>query len=472
MCGTLLMVLRIGIYCGGEELSREKLIYTYEQTPPLSVTIFAGLQWFIVALSSSLVVPLVIGDAFQLNQDEIAVFVQRTFFFVGVASLLQVLFGHRLPIIEGPAGMWWGIFLIMAQVGTSLGKTPDEIGRNLQFGLIVAGIVLVLIGIFRLVEKIRRIFTPMVTGTYMILLAVSLSGSFLKGILGIGYFDPYVHTGIAIVSLLLLSFTFFLVISRWKWARSYSLLIGMIVGWLIYLILDWTSFPELDRIRLYDVPGFFFWGAPSFDPGITITSVLTGLILLTNLVASIVVMLRAANHRPDEQIYNRGGTYTGIAHILSGVGGVVGLVPLSIAAGVVETTRIASRSPFILASLLMMAMGFFPVIGAIFSGLPAPVGYAVLFVSFTQLLGFGVKDLSLVKWDRDNVLIVGSSLLMGCGLMFVPGEALAKLPQLLAFLVGNGFMVGVLTCILLEQIVFRRQKKGNSTEKAVDVGKV
>ncbi|MBO8173368.1 MAG: purine/pyrimidine permease [Bacillaceae bacterium] len=442
--------------------NEQSLLYRYQEKTPLSVTGLAGLQWFIVTFSSSLVVPLVIAETFQLSAQQTGEFVQLTFFWVGIASLLQVLFGHRLPIIEGPAGMWWGIFIILGQLGISLGKTPAEIGRNLEFGLISAGILLALIGLLGWVEHLKKIFTPLVTGTYLVLLAISLSGSFLKGMLGIGYFHDGVHPGIALVSLFLAAFTLVLVFTPWKWAQSYAMIIGITLGWIIFGLLGWAGESATESVPVMDLPVLFFWGMPEFDPGVTITSVLTGFILLTNLVASIVVMGKAARITPDTSMYNRGGTFTGVAHMLSGMGGIVGLVPLSIAAGIVEVTRIASRAPFILASILMIAMGFFPVIGGFLSGLPAPVGYAVLFISFTQLLGFGFKDLSTVAWNKTSVMIAGSAIMLGSGLMFVPSSALTELPQLVGFLIGNGLMMGVLVCIFLEQVVFRQQRSANN----------
>ncbi|WP_051330732.1 purine/pyrimidine permease [Aneurinibacillus terranovensis] len=445
--------------------SKEKSYNLYELTdrPPLTVTLTAAVQWFFITLSSSLVVPLVIGEMYGLSAIRIGQFVQQTCFFIGIASLLQIWIGHRLPITEGPAGMWWGIFVILASLGSITGQSPKEIGQSLEMGLIVTGIMLIVLGMTGVIDRIQRLFTPLVTGGYLVLLAVSLSSSVMKGMLGIGYFAKTsgVHTGIAVVSILLVFISFVMIRSRFKYIRGFAILISMMVGWVVYGILGWTKAVQSAH-SLFSMPQLFFWGPPVVHIGTILTSMLTGLILLTNLIASIAVVSKAVHVTPGTKDYRRGGIVTGIAHILSGSGGIVGLVPLSIAAGVIQISRIASRLPFIVASFLMVLLGLQPGVSILLAGLPSPVGYAVMFVSFTQLLGFGLQDFSRIALTERNILIIGFGLMAGIGLMFVPVEALRSLPTIVSYLCGNGLVMGVLLIIFLEQVVMREKKDSRS----------
>ncbi|MED0675837.1 purine/pyrimidine permease [Aneurinibacillus thermoaerophilus] len=442
----------------GSQLESGRNLYGLNETPPLSVTVTAASQWFFVTLSSSLVVPLAIGEMYGLHASQLSQFVQQTFFFIGLVSLLQILFGHRLPITEGPAGMWWGIFVILANLGMAAGQAPREIAQSLELGLIVAGIMLIILGATGFIEKIEKIFTPLVSGSYLVLLAASLSGPVVKGMLGIDYFSPGsgVQPALAAVSLGLVFFTFVMIRSRFKYIRSFAILISMVVGWLIYLATGWIK-PLQEAGALFSLPKLFFWGPPVLHVGTILTSLITALILLTNLIASIAVVSQVVGVRPQEENYRRGGIMTGVAHILSGVGGIVGLVPLSIAAGVIQVSRIASRLPFIVGSVMMMLLGILPPVSRILAGLPSPVGYAVMFVTFTQLLGFGLRDFGRVILDERKILIVGFGLLGGIGLMFVPPEALRSLPPIFSNLFGNGLVMGVLLVIFMEQVVVRQK---------------
>ncbi|MFT9487316.1 MAG: purine/pyrimidine permease [Tepidibacillus sp.] len=439
------------------------LVYRLSDKPPLWISILSAFQWFIFTLASSLVVPVVIGHAFGFSQMETAALVQRTFLFVGLASFLQVTFGHRYPIMEGPAGMWWGIFLILLNLAPTLGKTPLEIGQNLEMGLLVTGFVIIILGITRTISKIQKWFTPIVTGTYMILLAISMSGSFIGGMLGIGYHGDQIKWVLSLLSVFLIGFVIYLSSHRNPIFRSFSILIGIAVGWGIYAWLGLVDTPIASR-SIFTAPDLFAFGTPKFDLGITLTSLLTGFILISNLITSVAVMGDASLEQPNEKTFNQGGIFTGVAHMLSGIGATIGLVPLAIAAGMVKTTGNASRISFIISTFFMMSLGFFPAIGLFFSVLPAPVGYAVLFTTYAQLLSFGLKDYEKIPLNPRNLAVIGISLMIGVGTMFIPQEALAGIHPIFSYLLGNGLILGVLISLLLEHIIYRKQAKQEGSE--------
>ncbi|BCJ87071.1 purine/pyrimidine permease [Effusibacillus dendaii] len=440
------------------------LLYRLDQKPPLWMTVVSAVQWFMITLTSSLVVPLVISQAFGLDQAQTAQFMQLTFFLVGIVSLLQVWFGHRYPIMEGPAGMWWGIFLIVVNIGMASGLSAVQVGQSLEAGLMCIGMILFLLGLFGLVNYLRNLFTPLVSGCFMLILPFSMSGTFVQGMLGVGQ-SGKIQAGTALVALLVLALTIWLSQSRWKWFRTFSILIALLTGWLIYILLGWAA-PVQKADSWFTVPHLLFWGTPRLDWGIVFISILTGLILISNLITSISVTAKAAGEEPTKRSLNRGGQMTGVAHFLSGMGGVVGLVPLSIAAGVIEMTGMAARLPFVIASFLMISLGFFPFIGLLFAAIPVPVGYAVLFVTFTQLVGFGLRDLQTVQMEPRNVMTIGLSLMFGIGVMFLPKTALQGINPVLADLLGNGLIVGVIAGIVLEQIVFRRRPEAGDSQQS------
>lgn len=431
--------------------------------PPVGTTFLSALQWMIVAVSSSVAVPLMIGDVYGLRPDEIGNLMQQTMFFIGLASLLQVWIGHRYPMLEGPAGLWWGIFIILAQIGTSVGLQPREIGQSFQVGLCMAGLLFLVFGMLGWIGKLQRWFTPLVSGTYMILLAVSLCSNILAGMLGIGFqHSKEVQPGVAVVSIGIVGLV--ILFMRTKRFSSFAVLFGMVGGWILYAVMGWTE-PVRPAEQLIQWPSLFFWGAPKWDWGVILTSMLTGFVLLTNLVTSLVVMGKATDTVPSEGQYNRGGVFTGVSHILSGLGGVVGMIPLSLAAAVIQTTRMASRLPFMLAMIGIMIIGMLPAVSHFLAALPTPVAYAAMFISYTQLLGFGLKDYVTLKMNERTITVGGSSLLVGIGVMFVPAAAWQHMPPIASFLFGNGLLLGVIVCLVLEHVVFRKREDDNHTHK-------
>jgi xanthine/uracil permease len=434
-----------------------RMTYGLYDKPPIGVTLLSALQWLIVTVSSSVVVPIVVGDVYGLQPEEIDRFMQQTIFFVGVASFIQVWLGHRYPMMEAPAGLWWGVFLILGQIGISVGIDPRHIGQSFQVGLLVAGVLFLLLGLTGWIGKIQKWFTPLVSGTYMVLLSVSLCSNFISGMLGIGYrHADQVQPGIALVSLGIVALVIFLIQNRR--VASFAVLLGMIIGWGMYALLGWTE-PIGPSSKLVVLPALFFWGPLRWDWGVVLTSVLTGFVLLTNLITSMAVVGRATEQPATLQQFNRAGVFTGLSHMLSGLAGVVGMIPLSLAAAVIQTTRMAARLPFLMAMALMMVIGLLPPVSQFLAAMPTPVAYAAMFASFAQLLGFGLKDFASVPLNERSITVAGSSLLLGIGVMFVPASAWHHLHPMFSFLFGNGLLMGVLVCLLLEHVVFRQRKE-------------
>ncbi|WP_249652104.1 purine/pyrimidine permease, partial [Lysinibacillus sp. D4A1_S13] len=132
-----------------------------------------------------LIVPITTTTSYGLDGPEAIAFVQRTLFVPGFAGLLQAIFGHKLPIQEGPAGLWWGIFSLYASLGVVLFGSSNETLKVLQYAFLVSGIICIILSVFGLIDKLVRYFTPTVIGTYLFLLVAQLSGAFLKGMFGL-----------------------------------------------------------------------------------------------------------------------------------------------------------------------------------------------------------------------------------------------------------------------------------------------
>lgn len=141
-------------------------------------TSLSALQWMAFMVAGSIVAPIAIADLYQLNAIETAGLVQRTMFVLGVSSLLQALIGHRMPINEGPAGLWWGVFALYAGLSPTLFSSRFETLQALGGAMIISGIAFFLLSLFKLIEKLASLFTPVVSAIYLLLLVFQLSGPF------------------------------------------------------------------------------------------------------------------------------------------------------------------------------------------------------------------------------------------------------------------------------------------------------
>lgn len=412
---------------------------------------FSSVQWAIFILANAIVAPLSIGHAFGMSQPEIAGLLQRSFFLFGLASLLQGFFGHKLPLLDGPAGLWWGVFLTYAGFAASSGHTQVVL-RSLELGLIVSGVLFLVLSSLRLMDQIKKLFTPLVMGTTLLLLVVQLGGSFLKGILGIGYRSSRVDPVVALCALATLVFSVLLSRSRNKFLRSYSVLISLAFGWVLFAVVGIAKPIEGKVHALLTFPAVFPWGVPTFNLGIVLTSVFISFLLMVNLITSVNVVADVVGEK-GKLPYNRSGFVMGINQVLAGVLSTVGGVPLSAAAGFIFTTKVKERLPFLVGSAVVLVVSFFPLITSFLASLPMPVGYATIFLSIAGLAGIAMSQYKKVIGEEKPRFIVSFSLMLGFGLMFIPEQAWSSFPKVLASLLSNGLVIGVLACMILEQLM-------------------
>lgn len=426
-----------------------------------------SVQWMVFLLASIIAVPIVVGAAFDLSAAEISTFIQRMLLVSGVATLLQVLFGHRLPLLEGAAGMWWALFLTMAAMAA--GGDKGAVLQQLEMGLIAAGILLCVVSLMPFMARIRDLFTPLVTGVYLVLLVVSLSGSFFKGMMGVSRTGHIDGTVVALCLVVILIVLFLSLKGRGLW-RSMGPLFGIATGWILFAVFGFIdrgaagSASTEGMSHWFALPEPLAWGAPIWDFGVVLTSVLTGLILISNVVASILVVARTLGSEVTADTYRRGLFGNGVSALLSGLMSIVGPVPLSVSAGFIMTTGIRAKRPFVIGAILVTLSGLFPFIGDFFATLPSEVAYASMFVPFAQMMGFGIRDLMGLVPSQRNLLVIGISLMVGIGVMFLPPDAFQSLAPWLRNLLANGLLIGLIMCLLLEHVVFRDKGKNPVSE--------
>lgn len=413
--------------------------------------ILASFQWTVFILAGTIVAPVSVAYAFGFTHIETTTLLQRTFFVMGLTSILQGVFGHRLPLMEGPAGLWWGVFLTFAGIASSAHAGASSILGSLELGMIISGVFFIVLSLFKLLDVVKKLFTPTITGIYLILLVIQLSGPFIKGMFDIQSAGSKINWAVTTGAFVTLILAVIMSRSKVKFFKNYSVLISLIVGWAIFLIFGLSHFSDISTGGLFRLPKLLAWGKPTFNIGVVLTSILTAMLLLTNLIASAEAVERVVEPKEPLRL-NRTGFIMGINQALSGLFPTVGGVPISGSAGFILTTGIKERRPFLIGSFIILLISFFPSVMAVFASLPAPVGYATLFVSMASILGIGLQSFRAILGDERKVFIIGIALMVGAGMLLLPQTALKGLPSVVNALLNNGLVIGVLVGIIIEQI--------------------
>jgi len=164
---------------------------------------------------------------------------------------------------------------------------------------------------------------------------------------------------------------------------------------------------------------------------------------------------------PDPAVrLNRGVAFTGLANVLSGILGVIGPVNFSLSPGVIMATGCASRFALLPAAAGLLLVSFSPLVVGFFGGVPPVViGTMLLYILCYQVAaGLMVAVGPGKEFSLESGLSIGLPLLLGTMFSFLPETATLAFPPMLRPLVANGFVIGVLTSLVLEHIIFRWTK--------------
>ncbi|TBL76020.1 uracil/xanthine transporter [Paenibacillus thalictri] len=407
----------------------------------------AGLQWLFYIFTNTVVVPLSIGHAFQLPMTEIAGALQRSFILTGILCVLQAWIGHRYAVMDGASGVWWGLTLNLCASASAAGMSLSEVGGGLASGFLLSSLLMIVLGLLGFGSVLQRMFTPVVKGVFLLLLTIQLTMNFFKGMLGVTAGET-VQLPVAALSIGLALLTALLHLKGRGLISNFSILIGIIAGWLAYRLL----FPHIEPVETSAgaLVTLFPWGTPNLQVGIILTACFVGLINMTNTVTCLSSVEKLYKTQTTEGQYKRSYVLTGLFSVFSSLFGLLPFGVFTSSIGFLESTRILRRSAMIIGAGLIAVLGLVPAASRLLSTLPPTVGNAVLFVAYLQMFGTALRSFQTTELNSKTVYRVAAPVLLGISIMNIPPQAFAGLPLFISPLVSNGLVMGVLLALVLE----------------------
>jgi len=410
--------------------------YSYEldEIPPVTELVIIGLQWLAVISSILIVGGRLVAEMHYEDSLEKTVYLQKIFFIAGLTLLAQVFFGHRLPLVVGPSAV------LMVGIYASL-----ESGFEAIYTAIAAcGALLFVFSITGKLNLLRRFFTENIVAVVLLLVALALSPAVIEMLT---QKNAFFNLLFSIAFLLFL----FAIGRRLKGFWNSSLIIwGIIFGSLIYT----TIFLQPLNTG-FEFSGFFYDLNlnPVFKIEVILAFLICFLALGINDLSSIYSVGEILKVNGIEKRVTRGVSLTGLSNLISGLFGVVGMVNYTLSPGMISATKCASRYPLAFAGVFLIAIAFIPTIIYLFEAIPAViVGSIFIYIMCSQI---GVA-LSMIKIrDQDSGVVIGFPVLLAVIIAFLPDKVLSSLPEFLRPILGNSFVMGVLSAMILEHLVFR-----------------
>lgn len=409
-----------------------------DDKPGIGATLLYGAQWLMICI------PVVLTSTFIAPEGEVVFFTQKLFAVCGLAIIAQVLFGHKMPLVAGPAA----VLLMGVIAAASQGHTASTIYPSMMVG----GVLVTLVAVSGAMKYMQRIFTPRVVASIVILISFTMS----KPIVGLIFSDSD-HSLLAFLMTI-----FGVVVMAWAnrvlrgvW-KSMVVIAAMILGAVIYYAV--AGFPA-EFVKDSVEPQLLLKGM-HLDAGVVLAFLFCYIALLINQVGSVQSlgdMLGASNM---DRRQRRGLIVTGVANIVSGAVGVPGAVDYSLSPGVVASTSCASRYTMLPAAIMMLVLALFPQAVSVLLTIPEPVmGVVLLYLMATQVAaGLNMMQTTEAAASFQDGLVLGIPIMFTVVLSFMPSEAVEVIPQLLRPIVGNGFVMGIIVVLVLEHLVLRSKR--------------
>ncbi|MXY07146.1 MAG: hypothetical protein F4Y61_00690 [Rhodothermaceae bacterium] len=433
-----------------------KLYYEPEDPIPKTLALGLGIQLAALAINGVVLLPTIVfraGDAEEL----ISWAVFASVLACGISAILQSMRVGQIGSGYALTHVSSAIFIAVCAEALLRG------GAGLLAKLVVITALAQVVLSMRL-SLLRRILTPVITGTMIMLLPVTVMPVLFDMLNEVppgtpAYMGP-LSAGITICVILIM-------VLRGRgilrlWAPAAGIVVGSLVSAYIGIydvgrVADagWIGIPSESPPGLNLNFDTSFWALlPAF--------LFVALVGSTKSIALVVSAQRVATRRSQAVNYRavqRAVAAEGVGNLFAGLAGTMPNTPHAGAVAAVEITGVAARSTAFAAGLVLLTLAFLPKALAIILAIPAPVVAAAITVVMATLFAVGFREVvrSMDASPR-NGLIAGVSFWVGIASEFDLVFS-GYISELAGGLLSNGLTTGGLVAFLLTALTARRKSR-------------
>ncbi|WP_430912358.1 nucleobase:cation symporter-2 family protein [Methylobacterium sp. sgz302541] len=404
-----------------------------------------GLQHVLVMYAGAVAVPLIVGRALKLAPEQVAMLVSADLFACGIATLIQSWglpgIGIRMPVMMG-------VTFASVTPMIAMGTNPD-LGLAVIYGsVIVAGLFGLLVA--PLIGRLLPLFPPVVTGTIILVIGVSLMKvgvNWAAGGVGNPNYGAPVFLGISAFVLLVI-----MAITRYGtgFVSSASVLIGIVVGMVVAGLFGLVDLSRVASAPWFDVVRPFAFGWPAFDPVSAVTLCIVMIVVMIESTGMFLALSEITADPVDEARLTKGLRADGLGTLIGGIFNTFPYTSFSQNIGLVGVTGVRSRFVTVAGGAIMLVLGLIPKLAALVEAVPQCVLGGAGLVMFGMVAATGARILGAVDFarNRNNLFVVAIS--VGFGMIpLVAPNFFKQMPHALHPLLESGILLSALAAVFL-----------------------
>ena len=481
-------------------------VHPVDEKLPLGRVTALGLQHVLVMYAGAIAVPLIVGRALKLDAEHVALLISADLFACGIATLIQSLgfgrhFGIKLPVMMGVTFAAVGPMVAIANAA------PGNDGARALFGAII-GAGLISIVIAPAISRMLRFFPPVVTGTIITIIGVSLmrvgvgwamgGPAFLAQFTDVGKLvnmvDTAKHTAVAasvpvkigpvplvdnpaygsLDHLAIAAFVLVVILLLVKFGRGFvaniSVLLGIVAGCAVAIAMGKMDFSKVAKAEWVDVVTPFAFGMPTFDPVMILTMTLVMVVVMIESTGMFLALSEMTGKTIGQKDLAAGLRTDGLGTLIGGIFNTFPYTSFSQNVGLVGVTGVRSRYVTAAGGVIMIVLGLLPKMGAVVEAIPQFVLGGAGLVMFGMVAATGIRILSTVdyKGNRYNLYIVALSIGFGMIPLVAPRWS-QQMAHSLHPLLESGILLTAIAAVVLN--VFFNGAKGGDTAAVIEAAK-
>ena len=446
--------------------SREAL-FQLNGIPPLGMSISLALQHLVAMIVGCVTPAIIIANALGLPQSERVLLIQVSLVMSAVTTLIELFpiggkLGSGLPVMFGIS------FAYLPSMQAIVGGGGDI--ATIAGAMVVGGIVAAVVGVF--VKKIRRFFPPIITGTVVFTIGLSLyptAINYMAGGTGNTYEVVVLRKGLtsALVhgswqNWAVAAFTLIVVMVMSNKGKGIcklaAILLGMIAGYIVAAVFGMVDLSEVRDAAWFSLPRFMHFGIKfefSACIALALLFAINAIQAIGDLTATTVGGL---NREPTDQELQGGIVTYGLTNVLSAFFGSLPTATYSQNVGIVTTNKVVNRVVFALAGGFLMLAGLIPKFSAILTTIPQCVLGGATITVFSTIAMTGMKLIASETISPRNTTIVGLSAALGVGIS-QSSSALSQFPESITIIFGKTpVVIATIMAVLLNLILPQENK--------------
>lgn len=446
--------------------SREAL-FQLNGIPPLGMSISLALQHLVAMIVGCVTPAIIIANALGLPQSERVLLIQVSLVMSAVTTLIELFpiggkLGSGLPVMFGIS------FAYLPSMQAIVGGGGDI--ATIAGAMIVGGIVAAVVGVF--VKKIRRFFPPIITGTVVFTIGLSLyptAINYMAGGAGNTYEVVVLRKGLtsALVhgswqNWAVAAFTLIVVMVMSNKGKGIcklaAILLGMIAGYIVAAVFGMVDLSEVRDAAWFSLPRFMHFGI-KFEFSACIALALLFAINAIQAIGDLTATtMGGLNREPTDQELQGGIVTYGLTNVLSAFFGSLPTATYSQNVGIVTTNKVINRVVFALAGGFLLLAGLIPKFSAILTTIPQCVLGGATITVFSTIAMTGMKLIASETISPRNTTIVGLSAALGVGIS-QSSSALSQFPESITIIFGKTpVVIATIMAVLLNLILPQENK--------------